>query len=99
MEPTLGFKVVGSTDAYKVRLLGFLELLLNAPVLHSSLASDQPVLAVCCCRLWIDRRIQAVYVGSTGDSIPCCYQADFVCLLPRSISLVPKVFNVRVALL
>ena len=47
----------------------------------------------------IDRRTQVVYVGSTGDNIPCCFQADFVCLLPRSISLVPKVFSVRVALL
>ena len=47
----------------------------------------------------IDRRTQVVYVGSTGDSIPCCFRADFVCLLPCSISLVPKVFSVRVALL
>ena len=43
----LGFKVVGSTGAYKVWLIGFLACLLNAPVLQSSLASDQPVLLVC----------------------------------------------------
>jgi len=33
VEPTLGFKIVGATGAYKVRLLGFLAFLLNAPVL------------------------------------------------------------------
>jgi len=47
VEPTLGFKVVGSTGAYKVLLLGFLTFLLNAPVLQSSLASDRPVLLLC----------------------------------------------------
>ena len=47
VEPLLEFKVVGSTGAYKVWLIGFLACLLNAPVLQSSLASDQPVLLVC----------------------------------------------------